>query len=144
MTEKKKMQYPAHIRLGKQGGQPQEMLTLFNLAVNFLSEICGATVVLCSATQPCLEEADHPLLGKPEEMVPYDEEIWKVFRRTQLVPSGSMQLECIPEMIRDVLEETKSLLVVCNRKDEAQSLYEQMKGDADSVFHLSANLLISS
>lgn len=122
---------------------PNKMLTIFNLAVNFLSEICGATVVLCSATQPCLEEADHPLLGKPEEMVPRDEEIWKVFRRTQLVPSGSRRLECIPEMIRDVLEETKSLLVICNRKDEAQSLYEQMKGDADSVFHLSANLCMA-
>lgn len=30
---------------------PGKMLTLFNLAVNFLSEICGATIVLCSATQ---------------------------------------------------------------------------------------------
>lgn len=39
---------------------PGKMLTLFNLAVNFLSEICGATIVLCSATQPCLEAADHP------------------------------------------------------------------------------------
>ena len=39
---------------------PGKMLTLFNLAVNFLSEVCGATIVLCSATQPCLEAADHP------------------------------------------------------------------------------------
>ena len=30
------------------------MLTLFNLAMNFLADVCGATVVLCSATQPCL------------------------------------------------------------------------------------------
>ena len=29
---------------------PGKMLTLFNLAVNFLSEVCGATIVLCSAT----------------------------------------------------------------------------------------------
>ena len=122
---------------------PNKMLTLFNLAVNFLSGICGATIVLCSATQPCLEEADHPLFGKPEEIVPRDEEIWKVFRRTQLVPSGSKRLECIPEMIRDVLEETKSLLVVCNKKKEAEYLFEQTREDADHVFYLSANLCMA-
>lgn len=31
---------------------PGKMLTLFNLAVNFLSEVCGATIVLCSAPSP--------------------------------------------------------------------------------------------
>ena len=31
---------------------PVKMLTLFNLAIRFLSEQCGATIVLCSATQP--------------------------------------------------------------------------------------------
>ena len=32
---------------------PSKMLSMFSLAVNFLAEICGVTVVLCSATQPC-------------------------------------------------------------------------------------------
>lgn len=49
---------------------PSKMLTLFNLAVNFLSDICGATVVLCSATQPCLNAAAHPLIAEPKDMVP--------------------------------------------------------------------------
>ena len=34
---------------------PVKMLTLFNLALRFLSEQCGATIVLCSATQPELK-----------------------------------------------------------------------------------------
>ena len=49
---------------------PGKMLTLFNLAGNFLSEVCGATIVLCSATQPCLEAADHPLHRQPVDLVP--------------------------------------------------------------------------
>ena len=49
---------------------PAKMLTLFNLAVQFLSEQCAATVVLCSATQPELECAAHPLREKPEEWCP--------------------------------------------------------------------------
>ena len=40
---------------------PGTLLSLFNLAINFLSEICGTTVVLCSATQPELKATCHPL-----------------------------------------------------------------------------------
>ena len=61
---------------------PGKMLTLFNLAVNFLSEVCGATIVLCSATQPCLEAADHPLHRQPVDLVPQQKALWDVFKRT--------------------------------------------------------------
>lgn len=50
---------------------PSKMLTLFSLAVNFLAEICGATVVLCSATQPCIEQLEHPLHTPIPDMVPH-------------------------------------------------------------------------
>ena len=59
---------------------PGKMLTLFNLAVNFLSEVCGATIVLCSATQPCLEAADHPLHRQPVDLVPQQKALWDVFK----------------------------------------------------------------
>ena len=45
---------------------PVKMLTLFNLALRFLSEQCGATIVLCSATQPELKDAAHPLPVQPQ------------------------------------------------------------------------------
>ena len=64
---------------------PVKMLTLFNLAINFLMEICNTTILLCSATQPCLEKAHHPLLDKAIDIVPYDEEKWKVFDRTNII-----------------------------------------------------------
>lgn len=51
---------------------PARLLTLFNLSVNFLSRVCGTTVILCSAAQPCLEQAEHPLLARKTDMVPYD------------------------------------------------------------------------
>lgn len=51
---------------------PVKMLTLFNLALRFLSEQCGATIVLCSATQPELKDAAHPLPVQPQEIVPWD------------------------------------------------------------------------
>lgn len=117
---------------------PTKMLTLFNLAVNFLTEICGATVVLCSATQPCLEKTAHPLASVPQEMVPYDRELWKAFRRTQIQNAGNLRLEDIPAFALKILENADSLLIVCNKKDEASYLYKALAGRGFHCFHLSA------
>ncbi|MGI5884382.1 MAG: CRISPR-associated helicase Cas3' [Candidatus Spyradocola sp.] len=119
---------------------PPRMLTLFNLSMNFLADICGATVVLCSATQPRLEEADHPIEGNPEELVPYDPDLWAPFHRTRIVDAGARRLEEIPDFVRDVLAQDASLLVVCNTKKQAQFLYAQRPLDAVACFHLSASM----
>ena len=118
---------------------PTKMLSLFNLAIRFLAEQCGATVILCSATQPYLEGLDHPLLP-PKDIVHYDPKIWNVFLRTKLVPLGNRCLEELPELIETLMENTDSLLVVCNRKDEAAYLLEQTKSFAYVSYHLSASM----
>lgn len=117
---------------------PAKMLTLFNLAVNFLAEICGATVVLCSATQPCLEKASHPLVSVPKDIVPYDPVLWKAFRRTQIQHAGTLRLEDIPAFALEILERSDSLLIVCNKKDEAAYLYRELSGRGFNCCHLSA------
>ena len=122
---------------------PCNMLSLFNLAVNFLSEVCGATVVLCSATQPCLEEARHPLANAPEDMVPHDAALWAPFRRTKLEDAGSCPLESIPQIVLDVLDESRSLLVVCNKKGEAERLYRMLSQSVPACFHLSAAMCMA-
>lgn len=122
---------------------PSNLLTLFNLAVNFLSEVCGATIVLCSATQPCLEALPHPLLHPPEEMVPYDEALWRVFRRTRIQNAGVYRLEELPAFAESILAEADSLLIVCNKKSESEALFSLLDGiDADR-FHLSAAMCMA-
>ncbi len=121
---------------------PHKMLTLFNLAVNFLSEICGATVVLCSATQPCLEAAAHPLHRKPVDLVPYRKELWEVFRRTEIQNAGCARLEEFPQIVMRTLEQCGSLLVVCNTKKEAAFLFERLQGENCRCFHLSAAMCV--
>ena len=123
---------------------PAKMLTLFNLAVNFLAEVCGATVILCSATQPCLKNTSHPLLSDLTEMVPYNPALWDVFRRTHIQSAGRMRLEEIPAFALDVLEQADSLLVVCNKKDEAAKLYRQLSGSSGiRCYHLSAAMCMA-
>ena len=119
---------------------PTKLLSLFNLAIRFLVEQCGTTVILCSATQPYLEGADHPLIPPPENMVPYDPAVWNAFARTRLQPLDNRRLEELPELVQSLMEDVDSLLVVCNKKDEAAFLFDQT-GSADYVsYHLSASM----
>lgn len=118
---------------------PIRMLSQFNMAISFLSEVCGATMVLCSATQPCLEQAAHPLLKPPADIIPYDPQLWKVFQRTELQIAKKRKLKEIPDFIASILPETNSLLVVCNKKNEAEFLYRALTtNETYHSFHLSA------
>lgn len=122
---------------------PSKMLTLFSLAVNFLSEICGATVMLCSATQPCLEKIQHPLHNPITDLVPYDTELWSVFRRTEIQSLGSMLMEEIADKALNCLETANSLLIVCNTKKQAQKLYSSLKDGDYEIFSLSAAMCVA-
>ena len=122
---------------------PDHMLSLFDLAMTFLSQICGATILLCSATQPCLEEADHPLRYPPTQVVGYDEALWQVFRRTTIQDGGTCSLEELPGYIQERLEACRSLLVVCNKKDQAEYLFRQTQAEGVGAFHLSAAMCVA-
>lgn len=117
---------------------PAKMLTLFNLAIEFLSKQCGATIVLCSATQPELECADHPLRQSPADIVPSSAALRAAFRRTELLSVHGRRLDELPELICRQMTSANSLLVVCNKKSEAAYLLERTKSPAYRSFHLSA------
>lgn len=119
---------------------PPRMLTLFNLAVDFLAKACGATILLCSATQPCLEKAAHPLKGYIQDVIPYDSTLWEPFRRTVITDIGRKTIEEIAQFALDELGQVGSLLVVCNRKDEAEYLFTQLRDHAEESCHLSASM----
>ncbi len=122
---------------------PNHMLTLFNLTVNFLSTFCNTTFLLCSATQPCFEQADHPLLREPEDIIQLTQQQLDVFRRTRIVDAGNKRLDECSAFIRSVLTETDSLLVVCNKKSEAEFLYRAMADEVQYCFHLSASMCMA-
>lgn len=117
---------------------PTKMLSLFTCALDFLANVCGVTVIMCSATQPYLEKTNHPLRSVTEDMIPYDAELWEVFRRTVIIDGGRRTMEQITEFAVETLENVSSLLVVCNRKDEAAYLFTQLRSHAEAACQLSA------
>ena len=122
---------------------PPKMLSLFNTAVDFLAEICGATVLLCSATQPFSDETPHPLRRCRGDVIPYDKALWEPFRRTVIENAGSKTLEEIGTFALDTLEKVQSLLVICNKKDEAEYLFRMLAPHAEHSCHLSASMCMA-
>jgi CRISPR-associated endonuclease/helicase Cas3 len=129
---------------------PTRTISIMNEAINCLTQLCGATVVLCSATQPCFERVDHPLrLGDNSDLVPYDPELWRVFKRTEVIdrctPFGYSD-EAAADFINDQLSSGESLLMICNTKATAKRLFELLdmanrSSDAPYLlFHLSTSM----
>lgn len=125
---------------------PLKCVYLFNLAMNFLSQICGSTVVLCSATQPPFDLLNiFPLLLDENSSMTGDiVEDFDVFRRTRLIwqkKVGGYSYDEAAEFCAKQFRQHGSLLTVVNTKSAAKELYLRLKDIPDAkVFHLSTNM----
>ncbi|MBL8241489.1 MAG: CRISPR-associated helicase Cas3' [Bryobacterales bacterium] len=128
---------------------PIRCVHLFNNAVNFLAEHCGATVVLCTATQPLLHLVD-PRKGRirlaPEaEIVPDVEQLFDTLRRTEIVDkrkAGGWEYGEVAELAATTVAEAGSCLIVVNTKKEALAVYGECRARMDGidVYHLSTGM----
>lgn len=110
---------------------PVQDTYLFNLAVQTLTQVMGCTVVLCTATQPPLEEVSYPLVfSKPVDLVPYSEELFSRFRRVQIVPwnlNTPVRAPALADFAEDLLKENRSVLIILNTKAAVHKLFDQLK-----------------
>lgn len=117
---------------------PSKMLSLFNMAITFLAEICNTTIILCSATQPCFETITHSIRTEINDIVAYDPDIWSVFKRTQINLTNPTTMNEIPHLADEILQNTSSLLIVCNKKSDSERLFYALQNNNYELFHLSA------
>ncbi len=111
---------------------PLKCVHLFNLAVNFLSHICGTAVVLCSATQPPLDSDNKfPLLMDEQDSMTGDFTAdFERFRRTVLINATRTQGYTYYEAAEFCLEQFKqtgSALFIANTKNAALQIYRRTK-----------------
>ncbi len=121
---------------------PDKMLSLFNLALNFLAKICNTTIILCSATQPCFEKTMYPLDKSVKDLITLTKEQETVFKRVRLEYKGEMDCEELADFAAGILEENNSLLLVCNTKNEAAVMFNLLCSKIKDVkaFHISAGM----
>ena len=118
---------------------PIECITILNLAINFLSEICGCTVVLCSATQPALDQIKHRIrFSRHCELIDNYQEYAAQLKRTRIIDSrrsGGYSYREAADFVIKATETTQSVLMIVNTKSAARSVYNILKGRIEaSVF----------
>jgi CRISPR-associated endonuclease/helicase Cas3 len=123
---------------------------MFNLAIRFLVQSCGATVVLCTATQPLLDKVEpiqRALIIKPEQkIIPYEKELFQQLKRVEVFDRrkvGGWSDKETAELAVQELREKGSVLIVANTKKSAYSLYQaiaEMEIPCIHLYHLSTNM----
>lgn len=128
---------------------PIKCTCLFNLAVNFLAQLCGTSVILCSATQPAFEEIKYPLIvDKRTSMTGDYTADFAAFRRTKMIPmlrKGGYTYEEAAVFCKECFVENGNVLFVVNTKEAASEIYQAVKrqfsmdleADKPVILHLS-------
>lgn len=125
---------------------PLKCVYLFNLAMNFFSQICGSTVILCSATQPPFDllKAFPLKLDAVSSMTGDTAADFAAFRRTKLIwqeKKGGYSYDEAAAFCTEQFRLHGSLLTVVNTKAAAKELYQRMKDTPGAaVYHLSTNM----
>lgn len=127
---------------------PVKCVHMFNNAIKFLVEQCDSTVVLCTATQPLLDQVDvkKGAIGIPKgnELIPDVKKLFDDLKRVDVInnrkPGGWTNDEIVDLALNEV-RQADSCLVIVNTKKAAQSLYVLARSQADmSIYHLSTDL----
>lgn len=133
---------------------PVNCISMFTAAMNYLSKICGCTIVLCTATQPdfCWNESSFQLLlDENSSMTGAYSDDFAALNRTEIVPvfqdNGYSNCEIANFCYEKYLEE-RSVLLIVNTKSVAREVYQLLKDRNETypgeeqahLIHLSTNM----
>jgi len=127
---------------------PINCVEMLNVALRFLVHSCGATVVLCTATQPPLDKIDAIYraltIRSDQRIIPNEKELFEKLKRVEVFDErkvGGWSDEEVVELVVQELSEKGSVLIVVNTKRSARTLYQALfqKTSAD-LYHLSTSM----
>lgn len=126
---------------------PTKCVSLFNLAMNFISKIGRSCIVLCSATQPAFDETKYFMKIDVEKSMTGDYSgDFLAFKRNEIVScirrEGYTYEEAAGFCMGKYAEEG-SILFVVNTKKAAFCIYQELKErikDNTKIVHISTNM----
>ncbi len=123
---------------------PLKCIHTFNYMINFLNAVCNTNIILCTATQPDLEEAKCPICySKPKNMIENVTDWFHIFDRVKVNTPGKNQkytFESLGNEIADKTAEYHSILVVLNTKSAVKKLYDILREQNINTVYLTTNL----
>jgi len=129
---------------------PVKTVHLFNNTLNFLTRHCGSTAVMCTATQPLLNEVDTKKgcleftgIDGACEMAPPSLDLFQRLKRVEVrdrcKKKGWSETE-IADLAVEECEASGNVLVVTNTRKWARALFDLCLGSSAEVYHLSASM----
>jgi len=120
---------------------PVRMIHMFNNAVNFLVEQCGASVVLCTATQPLLHRVDKVKgeirLAEDAELMRDAPQLFRDLKRYETFDKSNEPDGWSAAKISDLAVEEQSMygscLVIVNTKRDALAIYMACKEQLNAL-----------
>ncbi|MGA2917941.1 CRISPR-associated helicase Cas3' [Methanoregula sp.] len=94
----------------------------------------GSTVVICTATQPNLDELFDDLV-KPVEIMKSPAELYDAFRRVNVTDLGSVSDDVLSERLR----QHHQVLCIVNTRNHAKKLFDELE-KSGHCYHLSARM----
>lgn len=109
---------------------PLKCTYLFNEAVNYLYYFTGCSILLCTATQPPLNEAEKPILSKLSSLIPDMSESFQKLKRTRIedrtIPGGYLT-DALQQFILNKFKEEGNCLVIMNTRKDAATVYKSLE-----------------
>lgn len=123
---------------------PVKCIHTFNYMINFLNAVCNTNIILCTATQPALADADCPICySSPKYMIKNASDWFTKFERVRIFtpkPNQKYTVETLGEEIARQTAKFRSILVVLNTKSAVRNLYDTLKELNIKAEYLTTNL----
>ncbi len=126
---------------------PIKCVHLFNNAINFLVDHCGSTVVLCTATQPLLDQVDEKKgalkLSEKNELMSNIGKLFDDLKRVNVYDYRKSPGWSYPEIAALAVGQVKeigSCLVIVNMKKAARIVFEEAKNYGIEAFYLTTGM----
>ena len=122
------------------------LVHLFNLGIRYLKDCCKATILLCTATQPLLDEVDQPYalpMTKGQAIISDPDRLHRDLARTEvqdLTKPGGWTEEETAEKVLELNRSGKSVLVVVNTKNTAALITRLIRAQDVECYHLSTSM----
>ncbi|MHC1718389.1 MAG: CRISPR-associated helicase Cas3' [Acidaminococcaceae bacterium] len=123
---------------------PLKCVSMFNEALNYLKDCMNSTLVLCTATQPALNDVEKKLNIAPgAEMIKNIPEVIEAFKRTKIIDTiepGGWSVEQLTDFIKEKIDVKRSILAVLNTTSAVRKtfcLLQQEMGKEINLYHLS-------
>ena len=123
---------------------PIKCMHTFNQMINFLNAVCNTNIILCTATQPTLEEAEYPVCyNEPKNMIKDVKTWFNWFERVKIdIPGAGRKytFESLRDEVIRQIDTYQSILVILNTKSAVGKLYDILKIFPIHVEYLTTNL----